>query len=563
MGKASYNAIKSLNIVRETFRKQGKMNLVNNYYGMAIDYISCQEEFYKCVEAASGSKLFNFVMKDVKTVKAYIDQLNKQNLPGTPQMLPLETLVDADYDYPEVYDEHDEIAAFPLIERIEVSRQDFVVVAKHIFGRYMVTVDSMYSNKIAKEYNLSCVTLDGDTTSSKGVISGGYRDQTKSRLKIYQEIHRTDEKVLNDLIQQHSNLKKEKRSLDEETNKLQQDIAEKEQSVYKFRELIDRSNHQETMFRKDLKNKNFNLQENKKAIENYEESLVILKTQRDSMINEKNTPIEGGTQLSQNEVNQLHQINQEVSEKKRELIEIQNTRRNLERKKNAIQHNLSDNLQKRRDQLIKETDDITMAERQQTLAATRADLMTASKELEYVETRLSDLTNELNTARDEDQKIRSKLEEYQNKEKEAAYKIEEDQKKLVKITTKQQTLSQKQDELETKITEIGPIAQDIVAKYRGISSKNLYQKLHTAITGLQKYSHVNKKALDQYLTSSEERRSLEARSDEIVKGKQAIQDMMDVLEEKKYNQITFTFMQISKYFKEVFGKLVPGGTMNV
>ncbi len=35
---------------------------------------------------------------------------------------------------------------------------------------------------------------------------------------------------------------------------------------------------------------------------------------------------------------------------------------------------------------------------------------------------------------------------------------------------------------------------------------------------------------------------------------------MDVLEQRKYEAILFTFKQVSKYFQEVFKKLVPAGT---
>jgi chromosome segregation ATPase len=35
---------------------------------------------------------------------------------------------------------------------------------------------------------------------------------------------------------------------------------------------------------------------------------------------------------------------------------------------------------------------------------------------------------------------------------------------------------------------------------------------------------------------------------------------MDVLEQRKYEAILFTFKQVSKYFQEVFKKLVPSGT---
>ena len=149
--------------------------------------------------------------------------------------------------------------------------------------------------------------------------------------------------------------------------------------------------------------------------------------------------------------------------------------------------------------------------------------------------------------------------DFSSKEKECASKLDEEQKSLVKLSSKQQSYTQKQDECQRKINEIGPVAQEIVRKYKGMSVKSLYQKLHDTKTELQKFGNVNKKALDQFMQSSEERRRLEERRQECIKAKEAINDMITVLEEQKHNQILFTFRQVAASFKKVFGKLVPGG----
>ena len=50
--------------------------------------------------------------------------------------------------------------------------------------------------------------------------------------------------------------------------------------------------------------------------------------------------------------------------------------------------NLYDNLHKRSDQLIQDTDDITLAEKGQQLSPCEADLETATRQLKYVEKRM-------------------------------------------------------------------------------------------------------------------------------------------------------------------------------
>ena len=92
-----------------------------------------------------------------------------------------------------------------------------------------------------------------------------------------------------------------------------------------------------------------------------------------------------------------------------------------------------------------------------------------------------------------------------------------------------------------------------------MSQKQLFKQLEKANTELKKYSHVNKKALDQFISFSEQKEKLMSRKDELDRGHKKIQDLMDVLEQRKFEAILFTFKQVSKYFQEVFKKLVPTG----
>ena len=95
--------------------------------------------------------------------------------------------------------------------------------------------------------------------------------------------------------------------------------------------------------------------------------------------------------------------------------------------------------------------------------------------------------------------------------------------------------------------------------YKNMSQKQLFKQLEKANLELKKYSHVNKKALDQFISFSEEKEKLMSRKDELDRGHKKIQDLMDVLEQRKFEAILFTFKQVSKYFMEVFKKLVPAG----
>merc|ERR1719245_761340 len=166
------------------------------------------------------------------------------NLPGSPNILPLNTIDTREFDYPEPTDERGEPTAFSLLERLDVTNEEVRPILRQLVGRYMVTVDSQWSDRIMREYNFSCVTLDGDKTSNRGVMTGGYRDSNKSRLRLYTEVHRTDGEHLKILEQEYEQLRQERKKLEDQATELMDLINSKEAAVARYRQQISRYSKQ-------------------------------------------------------------------------------------------------------------------------------------------------------------------------------------------------------------------------------------------------------------------------------------------------------------------------------
>lgn len=75
----------------------------------------------------------------------------------------------------------------------------------------------------------------------------------------------------------------------------------------------------------------------------------------------------------------------------------------------------------------------------------------------------------------------------------------------------------------------------------------LFRKLEQCNTELKKYSHVNKKALDQFVNFSEQKEKLIKRQEELDRGYKSIMELMNVLELRKYEAIQLTFKQVTKW----------------
>merc|ERR1712045_1003538 len=203
--------------------------------------------------------------------------------------------------------------------------------------------------------------------------------------------------------------------------------------------------------------------------------------------------------------------------------------------------------------------EISVEDRHQQLENSVSDLKSLEERLEVTKANMKGLEKNLTDIVKKRKKSQAELEARRLREREVQEKIEEDAKELEKMASKQTVLQQKIQECTKKIRELGSLPSDAFDKYKNMSQKQLFKQLEKANQELKKYSHVNKKALDQYVSFSEQKEKLIKRKEELDKGHKKIMDLMEVLEQRKFEAILFPFKQVSKYFQEVFEKLVPGG----
>ena len=118
----------------------------------------------------------------------------------------------------------------------------------------------------------------------------------------------------------------------------------------------------------------------------------------------------------------------------------------------------------------------------------------------------------------------------------------------------------KRENNNRKIQELGSLPGPAeLKKYSGKSSSQLEKALDSINSKLKKYSHVNKKAYDQYVNFSDTRERLMKRKEELDHGAEKVQELIDNLDQKKDEAINRTFRGVSSHFKDVFSELVPSG----
>ncbi|KAJ8025935.1 Structural maintenance of chromosomes protein 3 [Holothuria leucospilota] len=549
-GKAVLRGIDSIKQILDGFRKQGdNQDVLDGYHGILIENFQCASRFNTCVEVTAGSRLFYHIVNDDVISTKILSEMNRCKMPGEVTFMPLNRLEVKETQYPESPD------ALPMVSNLQYEDK-FDKVFKHVFGKTLICRSIEVATQFSRTQDLDCVTLEGDQVSRRGAITGGYYDTRKSRLELQSSIVELRERLTNQ-EQQYEELRDKLQKVEVEITSMMSDMQKIETKNRRNKDIYEK-------MRSDMRIMKGESNVIEKALGPKERRVQSLVTNLDAMkASAKSLEDELGTnllsQLSVADQREVDRLNDEIKSLNAQNKKALNERIKLEGDKNKMENVLSGNLMRKREQLIQELSDISVEDRNQKLENSSMELQTTETAIDSNKARMEDIESQIESLNREQQSKQVDLEEWKGKEKEYCDKIGDDAKILEKMTNKQSVFLKRKEECMRKIRELGSLPSDAFEKYTHLSLNQLFKKLNQCNSELKKYSHVNKKALDQFINFSDQKEKLIKRKEESDKGHSSITDLMNVLELRKYEAIQFTFKQVSKYFSEVFAKLVPGG----
>merc|ERR1712200_128292 len=345
--------------------------------------------------------------------------------------------------------------------------------------------------------------------------------------------------------------------LETDINKVVADMQKTETKNSKAKDVFDKVKTDIRLMKEELQLIERNHAPKDRSLNALKASLEAMQTTKEGLESELNQDLL--STLSSNDQHEVDQLNDDIRRLKQENKKAFAERMRLEAQKNKLENLLTNNLVRRKDELVQALQEISVEDRHQQLDNSVQDLKSLEERVHSTTLSMKALDKNLTDITKKRKKAQAELEASRLREREIQDKIEEDAKELEQMASKQTVLQQKIEECTKKIRELGSLPSDAFDKYKNMSQKQLFKQLEKANQELKKYSHVNKKALDQYVSFSEQKEKLISRKEELDKGHKKINDLMDVLEQRKFEAILFTFKQVSKYFQEVFEKLCPLG----
>ena len=151
------------------------------HYFKVVDNFVCPDGLMTAVEQIAGGKLFHHVVESDKVASGILKEVNRRKLPGVFTFLPLNRIRPKQrpaFDQTKI-DQNKNV--FPIMDKIEC-KEELNEVMQFVFEGALVCRDMKTVVQMAKVTGRDCITLEGDKSSCKGVLAGGYLDKEKSRL---------------------------------------------------------------------------------------------------------------------------------------------------------------------------------------------------------------------------------------------------------------------------------------------------------------------------------------------------------------------------------------------
>ena len=521
---------------------------IQGVYGPLIELFACADDFMAAVEAIGGNSLFNIVVESDETAAAVLQVLNREKA-GRVTFMPLSRLSSSSSSLPSSDD------ALPLLDQLSFDPL-YEPAVRNVFGKALVCRSLDVATRFASSHNVDCVTLDGDKVSRKGALTGGYTDSKRSRLVAMASV-RASRAAVASLVASVGEAKAEVARTESEVSRLGSAVTA---SDSERRRILDEYDASQTELNTLVAEGPASISARAALADSLEGSraeLAKLESQAQALEGEVGTPLLSA--LSEEQVAELESLQTELDDVKTALLTVSGTRSSLELEKDKLEANLNSNLRKRATEAEQELEKLGMATADVVAEGLAADLGAASELAATASARVDELdarASELGASVDE---IAAEVERLRAATRSHADAVAAKSQNMERLLQKRAVLLETEEDATRKIRELGSLPSEAFEKYTSKAAKSLLKKLQSVKKKLTKYNHVNKKALDQYISFNEQRKSLRERKTTLDEGAVSIRELISSLDERKDEAIQRTFKGVALHFSEVFSELVPSG----
>ncbi|KAI9599456.1 chromosome segregation protein [Syncephalis fuscata] len=546
----------------KSVEKYTQLHGISGVYGPLYTLFEVDDVYRTAVEVIAGSSLFHVVVDTDDTAMRLLEAMHQNDNghddleAGRITFMPLNQLESRMATSSSMDTTFESRDAKPIIKRLRYDAR-FESAMHQIFGRAVICPNLEIASQYAKEHGLNAVTLEGDRAERKGALTGGYHDHRKSKLEaakkmsqlrtqlqeheirqsqMKQSLHQLDQ-ALTDRLSRLQQLEIQRRQMKEQREPLTQEMVAYQRKAMEIKEMLK---HREQM-----------LQEARKGVKTLEAQWTAYKT-------ELTFPFT--CTLTEEESTQLQQLTRSADELRLQLTTMTTQQHQLVTTKQILESELTDGLYRRRDHLSLQLDRIKAHMADRSIQEERQqELMTAQVQLSTINDRTAVVEGECESIIGVLSELMQQLEQLQEAHDEELRTMERQQQQTERFVAKRSLLQRKKEACVKRIRDLGILPEEAFEKYQETALNELLEMLQEVNEQLKTHRHVNKKAFEQFTTFTKQKDTLHQRKQEVDASAASIQQLIDVLDQRKHEAIERSFKQIAKYFSEMFEKLVPNG----
>ena len=529
-------------------RRIKRQHNLDGLYGTLGELMNVNEKFSTAVEATAGTSLFHYVVDNDETASKVLEILQKERS-GRVTFMPLNRLKPKAMNLPRAAD------AVPMIEKLNYDPLHHKAFLQ-VFGKTIICPSLAVASQYARSHGVSAITMDGDRSDKKGALSGGYQDMRQSRLEAIQNVAKW-RKEFDATKQKSSELKRAVERKHQEVTLVRGELQRLEQTKQKQENSYLPLRQQLQSMASSVQNRRDDLQSRTRALANIDANIKALADQQSALEAEKATDFK--KMLTKDEENELESLGSAIPSLREQYSRASSARGELETRKSSLEIQLRENLQPRLDQLGAQAYDDERDSSSGQMKDAQNELKRVTKIVERLEKDLQKLEKAIDNANAQVAELEHRRAETRQQQEELARSIERQQKRTEKGLQKKALLTRQAVEVAARIRDLGALPQDAFAKYDRMKSDAVVTRLRKVNDALKKYSHVNKKAFQQYEQFTNQRETLSTRRAELDSSQASIEELIEVLDQRKDEAIERTFKQVSREFASVFEALVPAG----
>lgn len=531
-----------------------KQHSIPGIHGPLYSLFDVDAKWSTAAEVTANTSLFHIVVDTDETASKVLAIMNKDYL-GRVTFMPLNRLKPQQVEFPP------DREAVPLISKLRFDKK-YTAAMRQVFGQMLVCENLSVASAYMRSHGINTITLEGDKVEKRGALTGGYHDPRRSRLDSIRDFKRWKEMLdveTAELTASRNKINEMEQEVTALTSELQVLEAKMKQATNSRGPLLEELQWLRAEER-DVGEQLSNLQAQEAALEREMKGAVA---QRQALETEMSTPMRQG--LTAEEQDELKQLIAQDEALARDVSTLSAQFSRLSKQKNDLSVEINELLRRERDDLSAQLEDLgegdaTSAARDSTVTdSRRAELAKLRKQLDDIKGSISSAEADLDRLAKKSQETSELYDKTYAEQTETARAIERQQKSIDRYMSRRQRYLEKKEIANGHIRDLGVLPEEAFEKYRNTALDRVIKRLRKVNEALKEFSGVNKKAVEQYNNFTKQRDQLTQRHGELEKSAESIQELIDVLDKRKDEDIERTFKQVSKNFEEVFAKLVPAG----